>query len=72
MSLSERGIAPGHWRRHAALALALGLGGCFQPLYGEAAHPGIVADMRAIAVAPIKTSSRTSTAPARIRSPNIG
>ena len=30
------------------------LGGCFQPLYGEAAHPGVAADMRAIAVAPIK------------------
>jgi LPS-assembly lipoprotein len=33
---------------------ALCLGGCFQPLYGEAAHPGLAADMRAIAVAPIK------------------
>src|ERR1039457_5102661 len=38
----------------AALALALSLGGCFQPLYGEAAHPGLVADLQAIEVAPIK------------------
>jgi LPS-assembly lipoprotein len=36
-----------------ALLLAAGLSGCFQPLYGEAAHPGLVADMRAIEVAPI-------------------
>jgi LPS-assembly lipoprotein len=38
----------------AALALALSLGGCFQPLYSEAAHPGLVADLQAIDVAPIK------------------
>ena len=38
----------------AALALAGGLAGCFQPLYGESAHPGLVADIRAIEVAPIK------------------
>jgi LPS-assembly lipoprotein len=37
----------------AALFLAGGLGGCFQPLYGEAAHPGLVEDLRAIEVAPI-------------------
>jgi LPS-assembly lipoprotein len=37
-----------------ALVSALGLAGCFQPLYGEASHPGLVADMRAIAVTPIK------------------
>ena len=36
-----------------ALALAAGLSGCFQPLYGEAAHPGLVEDLRAIEVAPI-------------------
>ncbi len=36
-----------------ALLLAPGLSGCFQPLYGEAAHPGLVEDMRAIEVAPI-------------------
>ena len=41
------------FRAAGALLLALGLGGCFQPLYGEAAHPGLVADMRAIEVAPI-------------------
>ena len=38
----------------AALALALSLSGCFQPLYSEAAHPGLVADLQAIEVAPIK------------------
>ena len=38
----------------AALALALSLGGCFQPLYGEAQHPGLTADLQAIEVAPIK------------------
>ena len=38
----------------AALALAAGLAGCFQPLYGEAAHPGLVEDVRAIEVAPIR------------------
>src|SRR5260370_8100293 len=37
----------------AALSLAGGLAGCFQPLYGEAAHPGLVEDLRAIEVAPI-------------------
>src|SRR5208337_1711643 len=37
----------------AALSLAGSLAGCFQPLYGEAAHPGLVEDMRAIEVAPI-------------------
>ncbi|RBP15768.1 LPS-assembly lipoprotein [Roseiarcus fermentans] len=37
----------------AALALASGLAGCFQPLYGESAHPGLVEDLRAIEVAPI-------------------
>jgi LPS-assembly lipoprotein len=38
----------------AALALAGGVAGCFQPLYGEASHPGLVEDLRAIEVAPIK------------------
>ena len=38
----------------AALALPLGLTGCFQPLYSEAAHPGLVDKVRAIEVAPIK------------------
>ena len=41
-------------RPFMALALALGLAGCFQPLYGEASHPTLVSDMRAIAVTPIK------------------
>jgi LPS-assembly lipoprotein len=48
MSWSDRA------RAAAALLMALGLGGCFQPLYGEAAHPGLVEDLRAVEVAPIK------------------
>src|ERR1700744_635711 len=38
----------------AALTFAGGLAGCFQPLYSEAAHPGLVEDLRAIEVEPIK------------------
>jgi LPS-assembly lipoprotein len=38
----------------AALSLAGPLTGCFQPLYSESAHPGLVEDLRAIQVAPIK------------------
>ena len=38
----------------AALAVAGSLAGCFQPLYSEAAHPGLVEDLRAIEVLPIK------------------
>ena len=38
----------------AALFLACGLAGCFQPLYSEASHPGLVEDLRAIEIAPIK------------------
>jgi LPS-assembly lipoprotein len=38
----------------AALTLACGVAGCFQPLYSEAAHPGLVDDLRAIEVQPIK------------------
>jgi len=41
-------------RGAAALVMALGLGGCFQPLYGEASHPGLVDDLRAVEVAPIR------------------
>jgi len=48
MSWSDRA------RGLAALGLALALGGCFQPLYGEAEHPGLTEDLRAIEVAPIK------------------
>ena len=36
------------------LALSGALAGCFQPLYSEAAHPGLVEDLRAIEVQPIK------------------
>jgi LPS-assembly lipoprotein len=38
----------------AVLSLAGGLAGCFQPLYSESAHPGLVEEVRAIEVAPIK------------------
>jgi LPS-assembly lipoprotein len=48
MSWSDRARGP------AALALTLCLGGCFQPLYSESAHPGLVADLQAIEVVPIK------------------
>ena len=37
----------------AALVVASLLAGCFQPLYSETAHPGLVADLRAIEVAPV-------------------
>jgi LPS-assembly lipoprotein len=37
----------------AALALAGLTAGCFQPLYGEAAHPGLVEAMREVEVAPV-------------------
>jgi len=40
--------------RFAAFALCLAMSGCFQPLYSEAAHPGVVDAMRAVAVTPIK------------------
>jgi LPS-assembly lipoprotein len=36
-----------------ALALCLGAAGCMQPMYGEAAHPGLVQAMREVEVAPI-------------------
>ena len=52
MWLSEPRI-PGKGRL-AALALALPLCGCFQPMYGEMSHPGLAAEMRAIKIAPIK------------------
>src|ERR1700728_4100687 len=38
----------------AALALSGGLAGCFQPLCSEAAHPGLVEDLRAIEVEAIQ------------------
>jgi len=37
----------------AALCFATGLSGCFQPLYSESAHPGLVEDLRAIEVTPV-------------------
>ncbi len=36
-----------------AMAIAASVGGCFQPLYGQAAHPGLVEDMQAIEIAEI-------------------
>jgi LPS-assembly lipoprotein len=53
MSWSET-LSPRNCRRFAILLAALPVGGCFQPLYGEAAHPGLTANMRAIVVTPIK------------------
>ncbi len=37
----------------AAFCFATGLSGCFQPLYSETAHPGLVEDLRAIEVTPV-------------------
>jgi LPS-assembly lipoprotein len=37
----------------AALALCAALAGCFQPLYGEAANPGLVQALHEIEVAPV-------------------
>jgi LPS-assembly lipoprotein len=41
-------------RSAAALVAASSLCGCFQPLYSEAAHPGLVEDLHSIEIAPIK------------------
>jgi LPS-assembly lipoprotein len=40
-------------RAIAALGAVVALGGCFQPLYGEAAHPGLTEAMREVEVTPI-------------------
>jgi LPS-assembly lipoprotein len=53
MSSSEIRPAAKGGRVLGAFLLALSVGGCFQPLYGEAAHPGLTADMQAIAIDPI-------------------
>lgn len=37
----------------AALGLSLALAGCFQPLYGESAHPGLTETLRTVKVTPI-------------------
>jgi len=50
----------------AAMGLALATGGCFTPLYGEAAHPGISEDMRAIVVDPINPPGEGKTSPTGI------
>jgi LPS-assembly lipoprotein len=49
------------WRHFAIVLMALPAGGCFQPLYGEAAHPGLVADMQAIVVEPIKGANQDTS-----------
>jgi LPS-assembly lipoprotein len=60
MSLSETssfqkiGSSARDWRCFAVLLFALPAAGCFQPLYGEAVHPGLTAEMQAIAIEPIK------------------
>ena len=45
------------WSKRArfvgALALSAATAGCMQPIYGEAAHPGLVQAMREVEVAPI-------------------
>ena len=53
MSSSDRGSRAGVLCVLTALTMPLFATGCFQPLYSEASHPGLVADMRAIAVDPI-------------------
>ncbi len=40
-------------RAIAGLLAVVGLAGCFQPLYGEASHPGLTEEMRTVQVAPI-------------------
>ncbi len=40
-------------RVFATLAVVATVGGCFQPLYGEAANPGLVQALREIEVAPV-------------------
>jgi LPS-assembly lipoprotein len=40
-------------RAIVGLSAVVGLGGCFQPLYGEASHPGLTEEMRTVQVAPI-------------------
>lgn len=47
MSLSDRA------RALAALCALVGLSGCFQPLYGDAANPGLVEKLREVQVSPI-------------------
>jgi LPS-assembly lipoprotein len=47
----------------AAMALALATGGCFTPLYGEAAHPGLSEQMRAIQIDPINPPGEGKTTP---------
>ena len=44
-------------RLAAAMAMAASVGGCFQPLYGQASHPGLVEDMRAIEIGEINPPS---------------
>jgi LPS-assembly lipoprotein len=49
-----------NWPGLIILMVGLTIGGCFRPLYGEAAHPGLVADMRAITVEPVIAAGSNS------------
>jgi LPS-assembly lipoprotein len=62
MSLSKSLTSPTfkNWPVLITLILGLTTGGCFRPLYGEAANPGLIADMRAIAVEPVKPAGSNS------------
>jgi len=50
----------------STMALACATGGCFTPLYGEAFHPGVSEDMRAIAIDPINPPGEGKTNPTGI------
>jgi LPS-assembly lipoprotein len=62
MSLSKSLTSPTfkNWPVLITLILGLTTGGCFRPLYGEAANPGLVADMRAITVEPVIAAGSNS------------
>jgi LPS-assembly lipoprotein len=60
--------SPSKVKLAGAMALALATGGCFTPLYGEAAHPGLSDDMRAIVVAPINPPGEWKPSPTGIAS----
>jgi LPS-assembly lipoprotein len=47
MSLSDRA------RALLALSTVLGVSGCFQPMYGEASHPGLAEAMKEVEVLPV-------------------
>jgi LPS-assembly lipoprotein len=49
-----------NWPVLMTFMLALTTAGCFRPLYGEATHPGLVEDMRAIAVGQVQSTGSYS------------